>query len=58
MKVVSSSQPKRGNGVTIIINGLALVTQPPIQADQQFMAQATHWFMEYRKGNPQNGQNQ
>lgn len=44
--------PKRSNGVTILINGHVLTTQPPVLEDQKFLHQASHWFREYQKDKP------
>lgn len=44
--------PKRSNGVTILINGQMLTTQPPTVEDNKFLHQALHWIREYQKENP------
>ena len=52
MKLIENTSPPRGKGVTILINGHVLTTQPPVLEDQQFLQQASHWIREYQKDNP------
>ena len=52
MKLIENTSPPRGNGVTILINGHVLTTQPPVLEDQKFLHQASHWFREYQKDKP------
>ena len=52
MKLIESNPPTRGNGVTIMMKNQVFYTQPPIQADNQFLMQASYWFSEFQKGQP------
>lgn len=52
MQLISNDSPPRTNGVTILMGGQILFTQPPTLDDQKFLNQAVHWFKEFQKENP------
>lgn len=52
MNLIENTSTPRGKGVTILINGHVLTTQPPVLEDQKFLHQASYWFKEYQKNKP------